>query len=127
MSRSACLFLHKHNIIVKWENIHNVIDQFYTELAVALYYKSSGIEDDMILLEDIGLTICCDANPAKLMHYLREKQYQITSPFTGIYYIYKDGHIDTQIVITCSVTEVEPIGRNFFFPIAGASRVHLTM
>ena len=38
MGRSACLFLHKHNIIVRWENITNVIDQFHAELATALYY-----------------------------------------------------------------------------------------
>lgn len=127
MTRTAILFFHKHNIIVRWINVENEIDQFFREIAEVFLYKCSGIDDDRIPVEDIGLTICCDRKPHRLIGYLKKGGFHLMEPFTGVYYLSRAGITDVQIVIVNSANESECVWIDYVFPIRGKAVPALTM
>lgn len=122
MSRSACLFLHKHNIIVRWRNVQHEVDRYYEYMSTALHYKSRGTDDNRIPIEDISLSICSEEKPMQLFRYFREKQYRIMNISAGLFYIYKDGQIDTQVVITSPVQEPAWAWVDYILPVPRLAR-----
>lgn len=114
MPKALFPFLHKHNVIVRWTKIEKEIDQYYIELSELYCYKSSGIEDDRIPLEDISLTICCEEKPHRLIDYLRKKHYQVVTPLPGLYCLSKEENVDVQIAVINSVQEPENAWWGFF-------------
>lgn len=99
LPKPSLLFFHKHNLISRW-NVGSEIDQYHEALAMAYYYMSAGVNDNEIKLDDVGITISTSEYPLRLINYLRDKNFQITHPYAGIYYIYKDGIPDTQILVS---------------------------
>jgi hypothetical protein len=51
-------------------------------------------------MDDITLTFLRSRRPRKLLRELSEKEYTITEPYAGIYYIQKDTYLMTQIIVT---------------------------
>lgn len=127
LNSRACDFFNRHNVIVKWETVKNEINEYFRAISLALLYKSYGTEDDIIPIQDMTLTICCKKEPKKLLKYLRNTQFQCVNSYQNIYYIYKDGHIDTQIVIIKDISVPECAWVDYIFPIRGATAPALTM
>lgn len=76
------------------------IDTYYKVYGYACLYKAAADTENAILAEDITISLVRNEKPVTLLNYLMECGYQITVPYAGIYYVKKDGFIDTQIVVT---------------------------
>lgn len=98
ITNRALSFMHKHNVVSIW-NESNEINQYHEAIAMAYYYLSNGTSDGAINMDDIGVTIFTSEYPLRLVNYLRDHNYQVSHSYPGVYYVYKDGIPDTQIVI----------------------------
>ncbi len=93
-------FFRGHNIIeYKSPEDHLDIDVFYKIGAYASLYKSYGRILDERKADDITVTIIRYGKPEELFKYLKEHNYNITSPYKGIYYIEEKVLFPTQIVV----------------------------
>lgn len=90
-----------HNILeYKSPEDHLDIDAFYKAGAYASLYKSYGKVSDGIKAEDITVSLVRDARPDKLFRYFEKKEYQVSNPAKGIYYIKGKVLFPTQIIVT---------------------------
>ncbi len=90
-----------HNIMeYKSPEDHLDIDAFYKTGAYASLYKSYGKTVDEIKSEDITVSIIREARPDGLFRYFMEKEYLLSNPYRGIYYIEGKVLFPTQIIVT---------------------------
>lgn len=76
------------------------IDTYFKTLAYACLYKAGGITVDAIRYEEITISLVRAAKPVKLLKWFEINGYNITNPYSGIYYIKKEGFFDTQIIVS---------------------------
>jgi hypothetical protein len=90
-----------HNIIeFKSPNDELNYDTYIKGIGYACIYKANERHVDEISMDDITLTFLRSRRPGKLLKQLSEKEYTITEPYVGIYYIQKDTYLVTQIIVT---------------------------
>ncbi|MDE7325976.1 MAG: hypothetical protein K2N63_06855 [Lachnospiraceae bacterium] len=90
-----------HNIMeYKSPEDHLDIDAFYKAGAYASLYKSYGKAVDEIKAEDITVSIIREARPNGLFQYFMEKEYLLSNPYRGVYYIEGKVLFPTQIIVT---------------------------
>ncbi|MDE6601057.1 MAG: hypothetical protein K2K90_02605 [Lachnospiraceae bacterium] len=90
-----------HNIMeYKSPEDHLDIDGFYKAGAYASLYKSYGKAVDEIKAEDITVSIIREARPDGLFQYFMEKEYLLSNPYRGVYYIEGKVLFPTQIIVT---------------------------
>lgn len=126
-NQNVIRFFHNHNIFVKFEELSVPVNLYYEALAMAFYYLSSGTEDGVITLNEVSLTICCSAYPDSLMEHFRATGYQIVNLFKGVFYIYKVGCFDTQIIIMEEKEVPEYTWIDYFLPNARVTCQPLAM
>lgn len=91
----------KHNILeYKSPDDEMGIDTYFKTLAYACLYKTTGTTVNSIKAEDITITMIRDSMPRKLMKYFHKKNYEVSNPYAGIYYIQKDGFFPTQLIVS---------------------------
>lgn len=106
------------NIIGKIFRSHNImefksprdglgIDDYFKALAYACLYKSFGKTDNEISAEEITATLVRDRKPEKLLGWFAENGYALDQPYSGIYYISRDGFFATQVVVTSEISREE--------------------
>lgn len=76
------------------------VDTYYKTLAYAYLYKASGEKVDAIKADDITVSLVRERKPRELMRYLEENGYRISHPYSGVYYVHKDGFPRTQIIVS---------------------------
>ncbi len=90
-----------HNILeYKDPQDHLNIDVFFKVEGYACLYKSYGKTVNAIKEEDITLTLIRDARPAGLFRYFEKHGYQLSNPYSGIYYIVGKMPFLAQIIVT---------------------------
>ena len=76
------------------------VDTYYKALAYAYLYKASGEKVNAIKVDDISISLVRERKPRELLRYLEENHFQISNPYSGVYYIEKEGSLLTQIVVS---------------------------
>ena len=85
------------------------VDEYYKSLAYACLYKSAGSFADAIQAEDITISLVRSRKPERLFQFFKEKKYEITNPYKGIYYVKKEGLFDTQVIVSKELNYTEHI------------------
>lgn len=90
-----------HNIL-EYKSPDDVmnVDTYYKTLAYAYLYKAGGEKEDEIQADDITISMVRERKPLKLFRYLEENKYVIDYPYSGIYYVQKEGFPQTQIIVS---------------------------
>lgn len=83
------------------------VDTYYKALAYASFYKANGEHVDEIKADDITISLVREEKPVELMKWLESNGYTITDVSRGIYYVYKDGFFDTQIIVSKELSQEE--------------------
>ena len=81
------------------------IDAFYKAGAYASLYKSYGETVDAVRADDVTVSLVREARPEGLFRYFRERQYPVSNPYRGIYYIGGAVLFPTQIIVTGELDE----------------------
>lgn len=90
-----------HNIVeYKSPEDHLDIDTFYKTMAYACLYKSYGKAVDAIKAEDITISIIREIKPVALFQYFKNREWGVSEPCKGIYYIDVANWFPIQIVVT---------------------------
>ena len=90
-----------HNILeYKDPQDHLNIDVFFKVEGYACLYKSYGKTVNAIKEEDITMTLVRDAKPDGLFRYFEKHGYQLSNPYSGIYYIVGKMPFLAQIIVT---------------------------
>lgn len=87
-------------------------DVFLKGIAYVYLYKTKEMHVDEILLEDITLTFIRERKPVKLFKTLQKEKFRIEEKYSGIYYIIKEGHIRTQIIVSRELSDDNHIWLN---------------
>lgn len=85
------------------------VDEYYKSLAYACLYKSAGSYADAIQAEDITISLARSRKPERLFQFFKEKSYEVTNPYKGIYYVKKEGLFDTQVIVSRELNYTEHI------------------
>lgn len=103
----------KHNLL-EYKSPEDALnyDVFLKGVAYAYLYKSKETHVDEIMLEDITLTFIREGKPIRLFKKLQKEKFRIEEKWDGIYYISKEGHIKTQIVVTKELSRENHIWLN---------------
>ena len=75
-------------------------DTFLKGIAYAYLYKTKEAHVDEISLEDITLSFIRERKPTKLIRRLIQENFRVEERSPGIYYIFKDGFISMQIIVS---------------------------
>ena len=90
----------RHNIIeFKSSNDGLNLDVYMKVLGYAYIYKAQEKYVNEIMPEDITLTFVRESYPRELFKWFSCNNYVVEEPYSGIYYIHKDGFFATQIVV----------------------------
>lgn len=76
------------------------IDVFFKTEGCACLYKSYGETVNAIKENDVTITLVRDTKPDGLFTYFKEHGYQVSNPFSGIYYITGNIPFPAQIVVS---------------------------
>lgn len=91
----------RHNIIeYKSPDDSMNLNTYMKVIAYACLYKAYESHVDDIKLEEITITMVRERKPVKLLHWFEKNGYQINEVFKGIYYVIKDNHFLTQILVS---------------------------
>lgn len=82
-------------------------DVFYKALAYAFLYKSGGIHTDEIPADEITVSLVRECIPRELIKYWKCNGFIVTNPYSGIYYIDRDGLPPIQLVVSEELNELE--------------------
>ena len=106
--------LFRYHNLVEYKSPEDALnyDTFLKGIAYVYLYKTKEAHVDDILLEDITLSFIREGKPIKLIKKLIENNFSIEEKFSGIYYIYKDGFIPIQIVVSKELDEKNHIWLN---------------
>lgn len=85
------------------------VDTYFKTYAYACLYKATGAYVDEIKMDDVTITMIRNGKPKRLFSYFQDKNYHITNPYPGIYYVKKEGMFDTQIVVGAELQDEEQI------------------
>lgn len=90
-----------HNL-VEYKSPEDALNQntFLKGIAYAYLYKCKEVHVDDILLDDITISFIRERKPIKLLKKLIQERFEVEEKYPGIYYIYKDGFIPIQIVVS---------------------------
>ena len=99
------------NEIGKIFRIHNIIEYkspddsmnlntYMKVIAYACLYKAHENHVDDIELDEITITMVREKKPVKLFQWFVKNGYQVREVFNGIYYITRDNHFLTQIIVS---------------------------
>lgn len=89
-----------HNIIeFKSSNDGLNLDVYMKVLAYAYLYKAQEKYVNEIMPEDITISFVRESYPRELFKWFSSNNYVVEKPYSGIYYVYKDGFFATQIVV----------------------------
>ena len=93
-------FFKGHNII-EYKSARDAlsIDTVSKVQGYAYLYKSYGKSLDEIRLDDITTTLIRESKPRALFNYFAENGYEVSNPYSGIYYIENGLKIPMQIIV----------------------------
>ncbi len=93
-------FFKTHNII-EYKSAKDTlsIDTVSKVQAYAYLYKAYGESVDKIKFNEITATLIRETKPKALFKYFAGNSYEVSNPYSGIYYIESDFTIPTQIVV----------------------------
>ncbi len=93
-------FFKGHNI-VEYKSVRDAlsIDTVSKVQGYAYLYKSYGKSVDQIKFDDITSTLIRESKPEALFKYFVENGYEVSNPYSGIYYIESGLKIPTQIIV----------------------------
>lgn len=83
------------------------IDHLYKSLAYTSLYKASGIEDDMIKVNDVTMTIASRNMPQHLFDNLKELGISIEKTGDGIYQLKGSMFFNTQVIVSSELGKTE--------------------
>lgn len=91
----------KHNI-VEYKSPDDALNlnTYMKVVAYACLYKAYENHVDEIKLDEITITMVRERKPLKLLCWFEKNGYQIQEVFEGIYYVTKDNHFLTQIIVS---------------------------
>ena len=90
-----------HNIIeYKSPDDSMNLNTYMKVIAYACLYKAYENYVDEIELSEITITMVREKKPVKLFHWFVKNDYQVKEVFNGIYYITRDNHFLTQIIVS---------------------------
>ena len=75
-------------------------------IAYACLYKAYENYVDEILLDQITITMVREKKPKKLFRWFEKNGYQVQQVFKGIYYVTRDNHFVTQIIVSKDLSKV---------------------
>ena len=91
----------KHNIIeYKSPDDSMSLNTYMKVIAYACLYKAYEEHVDDIKLEEITITMVREKRPIKLFRWFEKNGYHIEEVFKGIYYVTRDNHFLTQIIVS---------------------------
>ena len=103
----------KHNLL-EYKSPEDKLNYtvFLKGIAYAYLYKTKEKYIDEIQLKDISLTFIRTAKPVKLFKKLRQEKFVIEEKWKGIYYIFKEGSLHIQVVVTKELSRENHIWLN---------------
>ena len=91
----------RHNIVeYKSPDDSMNLNTYMKVIAYACLYKAYENYVDDIKLDEITITMVRERKPIKLLQWLEKNGYQIKEVFKGIYYVTKENHFLTQIIVS---------------------------
>jgi hypothetical protein len=91
----------KHNIIeYKSPDDSMNLNTYMKVIAYACLYKAYENHVDEIELSEITITMVREKKPVKLFQWFVKNGYQVKEAFKGIYYVTRDNHFLTQIIVS---------------------------
>ena len=91
----------KHNIIeYKSPDDSMNLNTYMKVIAYACLYKAYENHVDEITLDQITITMVREKKPVKLLEWFKENGYTVQEVFKGIYYVTRDNHFQTQIIVS---------------------------
>ena len=101
-------FFKGHNII-EYKSARDAlsIDTVSKVQGYAYLYKSYGKSVDEIKLDDITTTLIRESKPRALFNYFAENGYEVSNPYSGIYYIENGLKIPMQIIVGSELSSRE--------------------
>lgn len=91
----------KHNIIeYKSPDDSMNLNTYIKVVAYACLYKAYEERVDDIKLDEITITLVRERKPVKLLCWFERNGYRIQETFKGIYYVARDNHFLTQIIVS---------------------------
>lgn len=91
----------RHNIIeYKSPDDSMNLNTYMKVIAYACLYKAYENHVDEIELDEITITMVREKKPEKLLHWFEKSGYRINEVYDGIYYVTKDNHFLTQIIVS---------------------------
>lgn len=95
-----------HNIMEYKSPLDSLnLSTYLKVVAYALLYKTQEEHVDDIELDQITITLVRERKPKKLFSWFEDNGYRITQKYPGIYYIEKEGHFLTQILVSCELSK----------------------
>ena len=101
-------FFKGHNII-EYKSARDAlsIDTVSKVQGYAYLYKSYGKSVDEIKLDDVTTTLVRESKPRALFNYFAENGYEVSNPYSGIYYIENGLKIPMQIIVGSELSSRE--------------------
>lgn len=101
-------FFKGHNII-EYKSARDAlsIDTVSKVQGYAYLYKSYGKSVDEIKLDDVTTTLIRESKPRALFNYFAENGYEVSNPYSGIYYIENGLKIPMQIIVGSELSSRE--------------------
>ena len=91
----------KHNIIeYKSPDDSMNLNTYMKVIAYACLYKAYENHVDEIELSEITITMVREKKPVKLFQWFVKNGYQVKEAFKGIYYVTRDNHFLTQVIVS---------------------------
>lgn len=75
-------------------------DSFLKGIVYVLLYKLYPRDSRTVMLEDMSLTFIREGYPRELFKMLKKYHFHIEEKYKGIYYVYKEAFISTQIIVS---------------------------
>ena len=76
------------------------LNTYMKVIAYACLYKAYESHVDEIELDEITITMVREKKPVKLFQWFVKNGYQVKEVFKGIYYVTRDNHFLTQIIVS---------------------------
>ncbi len=76
------------------------LNTYLKVIAYACLYKTYEEHVDDVKLEDITITLVREGKPVKLFRWFRRNNYHVIKQYPGIYYIEKENHFMTQVLVS---------------------------
>lgn len=91
----------RHNIVeYKSPDDTMNLNTYMKVLAYACLYKAYESHADEIELNEITITMVREKKPVKLLEWFERNGYQVRVAYKGIYYVIRDNHFMTQIIVS---------------------------